>query len=167
MELWDLYTRDRQSTGERHVRGEKMPPERYHLVVHVWIRNSRGEWLISQRSATCHQHPLKWECAGGSVIAGEDSLTAALREVAEEVGVQLDPENGLFLGSVLREKGQSILDQWIFRYDGEPDLAAATTDEVAQSRWMTEREIRGLIGAGAFSPSRSYFFEDPMLGGNA
>lgn len=167
MEWWDLYTRDRQSTGERHIRGETMPPERYHLVVHVWIRNGRGEWLISQRSATCQLHPLKWECAGGSVIAGEDSLTAALREAEEEVGVQLDPENGIFLGSVLRENGQSLLDEWIFRFDGEPDLAAASTDEVAQSRWMTPEEIRALIDAGEFSPSRSYFFDDPMLGGNA
>ena len=32
MELWDLYTRDRMPTDETHIRGEKLPPDRYHLV---------------------------------------------------------------------------------------------------------------------------------------
>ena len=64
MELWDLYTRDRHLTGETHIRGEKLPPDRYHLVVHVWIRNSKGEWLISQRAANRPTFPLQMEKHG-------------------------------------------------------------------------------------------------------
>lgn len=33
-----------------------------------------------------------WECVGGSVIKGEDSLQGALREAKEEVGVDLLPK---------------------------------------------------------------------------
>ena len=51
MELWDLYTKDRVPTGQTHVRGEKLPDDLFHLVVHVWIKNSRGQYLISQRAA--------------------------------------------------------------------------------------------------------------------
>lgn len=47
MELWDLYTKDRVLTGETHVRGQPLPAGRYHLVVHVWIRNAKGQYLIS------------------------------------------------------------------------------------------------------------------------
>ena len=77
MELWDLYTRDRRLTGKTHIRGEKLPPEKYHLVVHVWIKNSRGEWLISQRAASRPTFPLMWESVGGSVTTGEDSFDIA------------------------------------------------------------------------------------------
>lgn len=167
MELWDLYTRDRQFTGERHVRGEQLPPERYHLVVHVWIKNSRGQWLISQRAASRPTFPLKWESVGGSVTAGEDSLEGALREAQEEVGVELDPANGWLVSSTVREHFQDIKDDWLFVYDGKIDLAKATTDEVADARWMTVEEIRALYDAGELVHTLGYFFEHPKLGGMA
>ena len=63
-------------------------------MVHVWIHNSKGEYLIAQRSANRPTFPLVWECVDGLVIKGEDSLQGALREVKEEVGVDLLPEKG-------------------------------------------------------------------------
>lgn len=167
MELWDLYTRDRQPTGETHIRGEKLPPARYHLVVHVWIKNSRGEWLISQRSASRPTFPLKWESVGGSVTAGEDSQTGALREAKEEVGVDLDPALGKLVNSTIRDHFQDIKDDWVFLYDGEISLANATTDEVADMRWMTVAEIRRLYDTGELVHTLGYFFDDPELGGQA
>ncbi len=167
MELWDLYTRDRKPTGETHIRGEKLPPERYHLVVHVWIRNSRGEWLISQRAASRPAFPLKWECVGGSVTAGEDSLTGAIREAKEEVGADLTAEMGRCIDSTVREHFQDIKDDWLFVYDGEIDLANATTGEVAQIRWMTVPEIRALDETGELVYTLKYFFDHPELGGQA
>ena len=74
-ELWDLYTEDREKSGETLVRGQEIPEGRYHLVADAWIVNSKGEYLISQRSASRPTFPLMWECVGGSVLAGEDSLT--------------------------------------------------------------------------------------------
>ncbi len=165
MELWDLYTRDRQLTGETHVRGEKLPPERYHICVNVWIRNSSGQWLISQRAADRPAYPLYWECVGGSITAGEDSLTAALREAEEEVGVRLSPSAGCLLHSTIRDQHQDIKDDWLFSYDGPVDLSLATTNEVLQTRWMTLQKIRELHDAGKFVPTLAYFFDDPELGG--
>jgi len=167
MELWDLYTRNRVLTGETHIRGNKLPPERYHLVVHVWIRNSRGEWLISQRAASRPTFPLMWECVGGSVTAGEDSLTGAIREAKEEVGVDLDPAQGKLVNSTIRDHFQDIKDVWVFLYDGDIDLRRATTDEVADMRWMTVEEIRALYDAGKLVHTLGYFFDDPELGGRA
>ena len=96
-EIWDLYDENRELLGKDHVRGEQLPIDGYHLVVHVWIRNSKGEYLISQRSANRPTFPLMWECVGGSVVKGEDSLQGAIREVKEEVGVDLNPESGQVL----------------------------------------------------------------------
>ena len=53
----------------------------------MWIRNSKGQYLISQRSANRPTYPLMWECVGGSVVKGEDSLQGAIREAKEEAGV--------------------------------------------------------------------------------
>lgn len=84
-EIWDLYNENRELLGKDHIRGEQLPIDGYHLVVHVWIRNSKGEYLIAQRSANRTAFPLIWECVDGSVVKGEDSLQGALREAKEEV----------------------------------------------------------------------------------
>lgn len=163
MEIWDLYTENREPTGRTHIRGEALPEDCYHLVVHVWIRNGRGEYLISQRSASRPTCPLMWESTGGSVLAGESSLEGAIREAKEEVGVELKPEQGRLISSVVRKtvngkRFNDIRDVWLFGYDGSVSLENATTDEVAQARWMTVPEIRELFENGEFVHTLEYFF---------
>lgn len=164
MEIWDLYDENRELTGRSHIRGETIPEGCYHLVVHVWIRNSKGEYLISQRSASRPAFPLMWECVGGSVVKGEDSLTGALRETKEEVGISLSPEDGKLVRSVVRkivngERFADILDVWLFTYDGAVSLEQATTQEVAQAVWMTEGEIKELLDQGKLVHTLEYFFD--------
>lgn len=158
MELWDLYTEDRMPTGKTHVRGEKVPAGCYHLVVHVWIQNVKGEYLISQRSASRPTCPLMWECVGGSVVAGETSLEGAIREVKEEVGLDLDPSTGKLVRSYLR--ADDLLDVWRFSYDGDVSLENATTDEVAQVKWMTPAQVRELLESHKLVNTLTYFFTE-------
>lgn len=89
-EIWDIYDENRNLTGKTIKRAEyinKIKENEYHLVVHIWIKNDNNEWLISKRTPNKH-FPLLWECTGGSALAGEESLTAALREVKEELGIK-------------------------------------------------------------------------------
>ena len=163
MELWDLYNEHRELTGRDHIRGEEVPQGFYHLVVHIWIRNSKGEYLISQRSADRPAYPLMWECVGGSVTKGEDSLTGALRETKEEVGLTLSPEDGKLVYSVIGRvvngvKFTDIVDVWLFEYDGPVSLEHATTKEVAQTAWMTKEQIRALFDTGKLVHTLGYFF---------
>lgn len=158
MELWDLYTRERELTGQEHIRGEAIPEGFYHLVVHVWIRSPRGEYLISQRSPDRPTFPLMWECVGGSVLKDEDSLTGALREVREEIGLDLSPADGHLLFSEIREHHRDIVDVWLFEYDGDVDLRDASTDETVQAVWMTSERIRELFDVGKLVHTLAYFF---------
>lgn len=163
MELWDLYNERRELTGRDHIRGDEIPQGFYHLVVHVWIRNSKGEYLISQRSADRPTFPLMWECVGGSVTKGEDSLTGALRETKEEVGLTLSPDDGKLVYSVVGRvvngvKFTDIVDVWLFEYDGPVSLKQATTKEVAQTVWMTKEQIKELFDTGKLMHTLCYFF---------
>lgn len=163
MEVWDLYNEKRELTGRIHIRGEEVPQGFYHLVVHIWIRNSKGEYLISQRSADRPAYPLMWECVGGSVTKGEGSLTGALRETKEEVGLTLSPEDGKLVYSVVGRvvngvKFTDIVDVWLFEYDGPVLLDQATTKEVAQTTWMTKEQIKELFDTGKLVHTLGYFF---------
>ena len=63
-----------------------MPAGLYHLAVHIWPRNSRGEYLIQRRAPGVQWKPNLWAVTGGSAISGEDAVTAARRELREEIG---------------------------------------------------------------------------------
>ena len=166
MEVWDLYTKYREKTGKEHIRGEKIPEGCYHLAVHVWIRNNKGEYLISQRSADRPAFPLMWECVGGSVIKGESSIEGAIREVKEEVGLDLEQEAGKLLFSKIRgtdvkyecKAYNDIMDVWLFNYSGEVQLETAITNEVADCKWMTVSEIRKLYEEKKLVQTLDYFF---------
>ncbi len=169
-EIWDLYNEKRELTGQDQVRGEEIPQGNYHLVVHVWIRNRCGKYLISQRSADRPTHPLKWECVGGSVLKGEDSLTGALRETKEEVGLSLEPKDGKIVRSTIGRivngvRFSDIVDVWLFPYDGPVSLETATTKEVAQIAWLDRQQIKELFDQGDFVDTLGYFFEEKQLGG--
>ena len=109
-----------------------------------------------------------WECVGGSVLKGEDSLTGAIREVQEEVGVLLSAKRGTLVKSVVREElngvpFRDILDVWLFEYDGPVTLEQATTQEVAQTAWMTKTEIHQLQDHGKLVQTLTYLFETEKL----
>ena len=158
-ELWDVYDRDRRRTGRTIERGQPMREEEYHIVVQVWIRNSAGQWLISRRAA-CKSEPLKWEPTGGSVLAGEDSLAGALREVREELGVVLDPACGELLYSFRRDKpsweNPGFLDVWYFTNDTPIGKIVLQESETCDALWADTRTILELIRENMFIPTQQY-----------
>lgn len=120
------------------------------MWVMVWIRNAEtGKYLVSQRSADKDTDPLKWETVAGHAISGETSLGAALREVYEEVGISLTPQNASILATkvVTSYDGQrhnGIRDSFYFETTDKPNLKRATTKEVIQTRWFTVAEIKAM-----------------------
>ena len=158
MEKWDLYDRDRNIIGE-HIRGEALPADSYHLVVHVWIKNSQGKYLMSQRAKNRPTFPLMWECVGGSVLKGESSLQGALRETLEEVGVPLTAQTGKLLFSTIRKQFNDMVDVWLFPYDGNVSLKNATTDEVEQTAWLDRNDIMRLKQENKLVNTLDYFFD--------
>ncbi len=67
MEIWDLYDDNRNIIGE-HIRGEKLPDDGYHLVVHAWIKNSNNEFLISRRAVNRPTFPHFRLCMNVSAV---------------------------------------------------------------------------------------------------
>ncbi len=155
-ELWDVYTIDRKLTGKTCIRGEqsKLLDDEFRIWVMVWIKNPKtGKYLVSQRMADKDVDPLKWETVAGHSISGETSLDAALREVYEEVGIALKPEDARILATKVAttidgERHNWIRDSFYFETTDEPDLNKATTREVIQTKWLTFDEIREMYERG-------------------
>jgi len=156
-EVWDVYAEDRAKTGRTHVRGLPMNSGDFHLVVVVWVLNPDGRILISRRHPDKPVWPGYWECTGGSVVSGEDSQTAALREVKEEMGVDLDPGKGRMLYSLVGE--DTIYDYWAFIQDVDLEKTVPQETEVTEIRYASRDEIRELIRTDRFIPTLVSFLD--------
>ncbi len=153
IELWDIYDINRKKTGRTVERGKPMAQDEYHIVVNVWIRGSDGKWLISKRSPNKHYGNL-WECCGGSAIAGEESISAALREAKEELGIELATENGHLFTSAIRQYRTfpDFLDVWVFHHDCDISNIVLQDGETCDAKWATSEEILEMERTGEFIP---------------
>lgn len=139
LELWDLYDAQRQKTGRTIRRGEPLEPGQYHLVVDAVIINSRGEFLIQQRAHEKDIYPDVWTFTGGSALAGEDGLTAVLREVREELGFAPD-ESKTRLYHQMTER-HNHRDIYLIEADIPAQQLHLQKEEVQDARWMLPEEF--------------------------
>ena len=123
-------------------------------MVGIWIRDSKGRFLISRRHPD-KPYGLYWESTGGSVVAGEDSRIGAVREVGEELGIPLKPEQMVFLMTQKREN--DFYDNWLVQWDGELDQLRLQDVEVVDAKWASYDELCRLEETGELVPMLSYF----------
>ena len=154
-ELWDIYDSDRNPTGRVEPRGRLVIGD-YHLVVHIWLMNEKGEILVTQRAQN-KPWGLFWETTGGSVLAGETSLQAAVRVVREEVGLELDPAHGILIDSVRRDR--DFLDSWFFQGRLRLYDLKLRPDEVVDAKFISREEYDHMRRGCMFVPTQPDFFQ--------
>ena len=154
-EMWDLYDRNRKMLDRKVERGTKLSDDEYHLVTNAWIRNTEGKFLISQR-VEWKAHPLMWECRGGSVLMNEDTYQGAIREVKEELGVDISNAPYAFVGSTTRyfKNCPDIVDVYIFELDVSIENVVIQKEEVNDVKWMTKEEIMEIYNQGNFETTK-------------
>lgn len=73
----------------REMRTRRLP----HRSVYILVFNARGELFIHLRTPTKDVYPSYWDVTvGGVLAAGESFAVGARREVNEELGVEVQPE---------------------------------------------------------------------------
>ena len=149
MELWDVYDENRQKTGRTMVRGEKIRPGEYHLVIHVCLFNSKGEMLIQKRTMQKASFPGLWDLSvGGSAVAGDTGKAAAARETAEELGVKIDFSAIRPYATMQFKTGFD--DVFLVEKDLSLSELSLQKEEVEAAKWASLKEILEMIRTGEF-----------------
>lgn len=147
MEMWDLYDVDRIPTGGTVRRQNGLPEGQLHVVVHVCLFDEAGRLLIQRRDEGKQNWPGLWDFSvGGSVHAGETSRAGAVREVREELGLELDLARPSFTFNFQ----YGFDDFYLLRHDVALPLAAVPNEEVAEVRWASPDDVVELLRAGEF-----------------
>ncbi|MDF0706013.1 MAG: NUDIX domain-containing protein [Bacteroidota bacterium] len=86
----DILDDHGKPTGESCLKSEAHRKGLLHPTIHVWLYTPDGRVLIQQRGENKATQPLLWDVSvAGHVSAGEEILSAAVREVKEEVGLAI------------------------------------------------------------------------------
>lgn len=134
-----------------------------HRAVFVAICSPRGELLIHQRSAAKDIWPSRWDlCAGGVVGAGEDYPQAAVRELAEEVGVEVAADHlvEIHRGAYVDDDVDLLARCYVLAHDGPFRFADG---EVVQAVWVGRDELAARLASDSFVPDSVALFESVDL----
>jgi 8-oxo-dGTP pyrophosphatase MutT (NUDIX family) len=132
------------------TRGEMRAQRLQHRAVSIAVIGSDGRLLVHRRADTKDVWPGMWDlAAGGVVAAGEGYEDAARRELAEELGIDVDDMEPLGEGRfsdatvALIGRGYRCVHDGPFRF---------TDGEITEVRWVDRAALEDLMGTERFVP---------------
>lgn len=141
MEYFDVLDKDRKLQNYSKKRGTKLLMNEYNQGAEIYIVFN-NKILVTQRSKT-KSHPNMWEVPGGCSIKGETTRQTIVREIKEEIGLNLTESNLKLLNTSIYKN--MFID--IFLYNDKIDLTKIKLDEeeVNDFRLVSKDEINTLI----------------------
>ncbi len=131
-DVFDIVNADDVVVGQL-TRGEVHRRRLFHRAVHILVFNSAGEVFIQRRSRFKDTCPLQWTTScSGHVDAGEGYDEAAVRELGEELGIQIASAADLeflYKHSPCRETGQEFIRVYKLTWDGKMRLPPEEIEE--------------------------------------
>jgi isopentenyl-diphosphate delta-isomerase len=137
-----------EEVGHANVTTCHQRPAKRHRAVSVFLFNSAGEMLITQRSGFKKTWPLYWSNACcGHPRKGETCEAAAPRRLSEELGVEAPPLSFLFkfeYSAQYNENWEEHEVDWVFAGRCEGPFPA-DPKEVAGWKFIDVEELRADI----------------------
>jgi isopentenyldiphosphate isomerase len=125
---------DRQPRREVHRLGLR------HRAVHMLVFNRRGQVFLQKRSLKKDREPGVWDSsASGHVDSGEDYDAAAVRELREEIGLDLKTAPSRRFKIFARpETDQEFV--WVYRCEAEGPFVLHP-EEIDCGDWFAPEEV--------------------------
>lgn len=155
MEIWDIYDKCFIKTGRTHERGKPLAEGDYHLVVHIYPINTKGQILIQKRTDTVSWRPGYWAATSGSAIVGDDAFITCQKELWEELGIKATRENSSL--AMMYKRHNSFCAVWIVRTDVSIEELSLQPSEVVDAKWVSPSEIKTMGEKGIIV---EYFYMD-------
>jgi 8-oxo-dGTP diphosphatase len=118
-------------------------PSRYQFIprVLVFIKHEDSVVLV-RRSKHKKLWPGRYNAPGGHIERGEDPHQAAMRELAEETGLQ--PKTLVLRGLIVAETGLSGSGILVFVFSGETDLTPLRPSDEGDPVWIRRGQWKTL-----------------------
>lgn len=161
-EMFDILNENGEKTGQTMSRGEVHRCGALHGSVHIWVIRGRFngvEILTQKRAADKDSYPSCYDAAStGHINAGEDSLTAAVREIGEELGIYTRPAELVLLfrrrvseDNVFHEKrfvNNEITWVYLLRREISEGELSFEKEEISELKWFDGKQLLKALQRG-------------------
>jgi isopentenyldiphosphate isomerase len=143
-EIFDVVNEADEVIG-RKPRSQVHAEGLMHRAVHVLVFNGRGELFLQKRSMKKDRQPGLWDSsASGHVDSGEDYDACALRELHEEIGLELAAcPNRLFKLAASEQTDKEHV--WVYQCLAEGPFSLHS-DEIERGGWFSVQEVTRWAG---------------------
>ena len=144
LELLDIVD-DQDVVIGQDTKGNKFQKSLISRNVAIFIMDDNGKFIITKRSPLKKSFPNRYDISAcGNVMAGENYLDAAKREVLEELGIKCELKMLDKIYNEFEENGKAIkyfTGIFIGKYAGEVTF----NDELVELKRLTLEEISDLV----------------------
>ncbi len=147
-EYFDVLNKYGEFTGEIATREECHEKGLWHRAIYGFIFNKNGDVLLQKRSKNKKLWPDLWDItAGGHVLAGEFGSQALIREIKEELGIEVaENEVKYLVGSTSINIKDNIINNhynecYIIAKEIDISNIKLQEDEVSEIKWFSKQEI--------------------------
>ncbi len=146
MELLDVYDSLGNKTGRIVERGntdETFSEDEHIAVAIIYIENDKGEFLIQKTSKEKGGH---YSSTGGHINHGEDAYHTIIREVKEELGIDVSKETIIDLGYICVDFPVRFM--FYLKKTINIDDITLQKEEVESVSYMSVDDIRNILNKG-------------------
>ena len=158
MEILDLYNDLGKCIGETIVRGEKTYKGKNIMLSVIFIKDSKGRYLIQK---TSKKKGDRYSSTGGHVTHGENGFDTIKRELEEELSIMCDDNKIKYINTFKYPTKNCIFNVYLLEIEQlNISKIKLQKEEVAEVKFLTCEEIEDTISHGYFLESHAYIFEN-------
>lgn len=148
MELIQIVDENGNFTGQIIDKEEAHDKNLLHNEVAAFIINDKEQVLLQKRSANKRFNPNKWALCAGHVDAHESLENAILREIKEEVGIDISIDDLHQLGErefTIRDSNSHITYFYYIRSNLNEKDFIIQKEELSEVKWFDIDEVIDMI----------------------
>ncbi len=130
-------------------------PSLIHQTVHVLVFDKNSNLWMQKRSPEKDIQPGKWDTSvGGHMAVGETPVESALREMKEEIGLDLNTDELKFCYTYLmRNEIESELVRTYYCVIDNNVKINFNREEITEGMFWDRRDIESALGRNIFTPN--------------
>ncbi|MBE5821892.1 MAG: NUDIX domain-containing protein [Clostridiales bacterium] len=152
-EYFDILDENGNKTGKTKLRKEVHRDGDWHKAVHIWIINQNGDILLQRRCKEKDSNPSMLDISSaGHLSAGDNSLEGAIREIKEELNIDVKEEELQLIATIKTTEiynetfiNNEFSDIYLLRTEKTIDDMKYQKEEISEIMFVSYKKFKEMV----------------------